>query len=392
MAAADAHPLASLAEFIRRMKGCRLGDILAVHILDDDTENVYIDGFFPTSSTNVDSGQEGTLMFLGKPTVIGSGTLSAVVAQSGNTRGTVTDSGLTSSWTAGCTSAADHAGCISTKLRGRMIRNTGGTKHAWMLADLGSKTAQIATPTDTFEGIDQQTSCVRSEFIVGDQYEIITFPRLAYLRIAPNIYTRVQTLTIGGDGIISTAVRPPLGSQILAALTWFTFTSSLGGSISELNCGNSGMTFTGSPLFTNSTFFDDRTGGAYFNGAEVTVGGFNTVYKSFLQFMSRATMTNTENGADSEFGFWDCQDSAITLEFNADIRLDVLSGSGNLGSILNFYNEGTRACAVSSPFTSWTATGSGKPVQFGSAVKYDYNELPVRDDSLGKVVCGVPTF
>lgn len=179
------HPIKSMAEIRRRCRGARLsGANLVIHPLSSSTndDDGIIDGITTFGAA--------TVVILGATTVLFSGTLSTgTLAYSGNTRGVVVDSSLTS-WTA--------SGGVSTTTGSRFIRTVGGGKQALIIRDLGSTTAMIGLATTTSETTTSSISSTLTSFSAGDAYEVVT--RLQWPRVySVNCSVRVQCLDIKGS-------------------------------------------------------------------------------------------------------------------------------------------------------------------------------------------------
>lgn len=184
---ADA-PIKSVAEWRRRNRGAVITATVIIHPLSSST--VDDDGLFDGFKTD---GTNGIVAIVGPTAVLFSGTITAYQAYSGNTRGSVTDSAIATSWTAS-------GGIPTTVVGSRYIRKTGTSKMAPLLKDMGAKKAMIGLPVTISETSAATPSTAITDFQVGDAYQVVS--RLRWPRIRANPNTIVRYVCIDVDGVI----------------------------------------------------------------------------------------------------------------------------------------------------------------------------------------------
>jgi hypothetical protein len=198
-AAADLVPLKTIAEWRRRVTGAVFNSRVQIHALSDST-NLDDSRFYGFSV-----GASGTaeVVLYGTPIVLFTGTITTYVGMSAaaNARWAVTDTAIPTSWTA--------SGGVTTTAGSRWIRKTGGTTHAHLLKDLGSKACQIGTPFSHNEQPSGGTLVTTLDFTNGDAYEVVKLVRWPGLTSYSNrAYARLLCLDLtGGHTASSTGAQ-----------------------------------------------------------------------------------------------------------------------------------------------------------------------------------------
>ena len=198
-AAADLVPLKTVAEWRRRIVGAVYEARVQIHALTDST-NLDDSRFYGFS---VGPSGTGEVVLYGTPIVVFSGTLTAYAGtgSAANTRWSVTDSSIPVSWTA--------SGGVSSTSGTRWIRKAGGTTHAHLLKDLGSKTCQIGTPFSHNEQPSAASLPTVLDFTNGDAYEVVRLVRWPGLTsYNDRAYARLLCLDLTGGHTASS-----VGSQ-----------------------------------------------------------------------------------------------------------------------------------------------------------------------------------
>ncbi len=186
-AAADLVPIKTIAEWRRRVSGAVFNSRVQIHALNDSS-NLDDSRFYGFSV-----GASGEVVLYGTPTVLFAGTLTTYVGMSAaaNARWSVTDTAIPTSWTA--------SGGVTTTSGSRWIRKAGGTTHAHLLKDLGSKTCQIGTPFSHTELPTGGTLVTAVDFANGDAYEVVKLTKWPGLTsYSDRAYARLLCLDLTG--------------------------------------------------------------------------------------------------------------------------------------------------------------------------------------------------
>lgn len=312
-------PIKSIAEWRRRVRGAHFESSVTIHVLSSST--IVDDGMFYGFSTALFS---VFVNVIAVPTVVTSGTLSAYQAYSGNTRGSVTDSGITS-WTA--------SNAISTTSGSRFIRKTGsGARHyAPLLKDMGSKTAQMGVVCDWDDTNTTTVVTAETNFAVSDTYEVVSFPTWPAIQ-AFGCNVRAQCLDILATEVSGAKVTHST-SQITYVLCGFITQHTLivvptahvyscvsvhtsgvffqGGNISSFNC-----CWVNCPLEWTYTGFN-------WNGmVNVFVNAPVRVYHSSMA------------GSLGTIRSYDNTTTCLDLQHMSRARVESIVGSGNTGKLI----------------------------------------------------------
>jgi hypothetical protein len=294
------------------MKGAVVTGIVVINALSSST--VADDGFFGGFKT---FGSAANVIVMGVPTVLFTGTVTAYQAYSANLRGTLTDSAIPTSWTA--------SDGISTTAGSRLIRKVGGGKQAWLLADMGAKTAMIGLPTNTSDTGTAFPTTAITDFIVGDSYEVVT--RIKWpLLFGSEVKVRYQALDVSGSSVGSVAANIREQYVLVGFLSAITHGS---GFVNPLNCAylNSVQTnygFSASACsFTNIFQMNQQTN---LNGST------NVAYGPSAQVRVWHGATSSTSGILLCF---DMTQQCVYFHRAAVGYIDSIRGSGNTAAIVS---------------------------------------------------------
>lgn len=354
------HPVKSMPEIMRRVRGANYGSDVVVHALSGSTNpsDGILQGFTMRD-------QNFFFTIIAVPTVVGSGTVTAYTPYSGNVRGQLTDSAIPSSWTI--------SGFVSTATSARFIRKVGsGARHyAPVLVDLGSKTAQLgitADIDDTTTTLAASVSTTETNFAVADAYEIVSMPRwpivqngmasvlLKCLEFRGNSFTQclsggfqqrnVLCGIVSGSPATSTTFNAITGQGALNyyhcvfALTPPSGVNALGPSFGLINCA------------LVNTLLQLNDDGANWNGTtNVLVNTEFRVYHS------------SHKGSLGSLRMYDTTTPLVSVRHDSTVNLvGTIVGSGNSGSLVQvdtqglFYGAGG-ITATTSKGLPWTVLG-----------------------------------
>lgn len=361
------HPIKSTAEWRRRVRGARYGaSPPTIHVLSGSS--VKDDGMFYGFTCE---SQLGFVKLMATPTVIGSGTVTGYAPYSGNTRGSLTDSGMAAaSWTA--------AGWVTTSSGSRFIRKAGSGARAYapVLLDLGAKTVQLGVANALDEtAFPLQPSITEVNFAIGDAYEIVSMPAWPAIQTSALINVGVKCLDIGG-AVITTMVgiaRFQLCGFVGAASI---LQPAHGGGFLAYNCvycvtSPAVVQFTGWLWFVANCSFLNITLGISFGGPDLNVNAETNVFINCtvnFQMGSRVSLGNMR--------FYDCSAPLIHAQYGAGLNLThPVVGSGNTGPLVSCH-DGSR---VTGAAQITAATSFGLPYVV-AGVGYT---TPIADGSTG---------
>ncbi len=376
-AQSDSRPLRTMAEVIRRLRGSEISSLTLIRLLGDINEDVWIGGINSPQGGQDVGVENAFIAIVGVPTVIHSGTLTAVQAQAGNNRGYLEDTSIPTSWA--------ESGLVSGSSTPRLIQSTSTNRKAWVLKDLGSKRCQIDTPTLISWSVQQQIGAARSDFEAGESYEILTFPKIHGLRIAPGLRLRAYGVH----------VYAPLGGQIISwaqggptfVLSWLENVTVIGNGCGLFKSGTAGTTsFSGASVYwVSSTAFGDDIGDhTWLYHSTLTSSGLNVVYGTRLRADFSIIIENLEQ-ATVNWAVWDCLIRALNLSNRTFARFDTLVGDGNADYVIySDYPAGLSLGTSTNFLTAWTClSDAAKPISMGPSGTFDYDELPAHSAELG---------
>ncbi len=331
----DTVPLLTMAELYRRIDGATLTAIVTVRILSDVTsdESGETYGFRTPSNTGV------FLAFVGVPTVLRSGTLTAAAAASGNTPGMVEDTSIPASWAA--------SGYVSSSAGGRMIRTGPNGKHGWIIKDIGSSRARVNYSTNTTETPSAALPGLTiTPFVAGDPYEICSLPKFTHMRIGGGA-VRYYLLDFAGSASqpVNVVARGDRGFYAVLCFNRIAVDNKGRGLSRYIQCGFAGNVATGGSAGGGTD------GVQYFQcafvgtGAKVLTfansrgqmdGSFNTFQGFVVQ------LYNSSIARSGDYQFFDCTAPLLSLDALSTIELEGLRGADNTNLIVNMPNGGNK--------------------------------------------------
>lgn len=383
---ADSRPLKTVAEWVRRFQGATIGPTKPqIRILNDIDEDIWIGGINSPQGGQDAGSLDSFLSFIGVPTVLHSGTLTAVQAQSGNDRGYLEDTSIPVSWTA--------SDLVSDTSKPRMICSTSTNRKAWLLKDLGSKRVQIDTPISVAFTVAAQIGSARSEFQVGEPYQVISIPKIAGLRVAPGLKFRTYNLHVHNANGTPQIVSAPQGGP-MCVMSWLEGVTIVGngsGIWKSVVAGSSSLS-GGSTYFVASTLFAgtyNANNVFWVYHSSFASSGDNVIFGTRMRADHSAIWDNGEN-ATSNWALWDCMIRAIIVNVS-NVKLDTLVGAGNADYVIySDWPQGVSLVCGTAFGANWTATGAAaKPIAIG-ALTYDYADLPANNFAEGWAIRGAP--
>ncbi len=354
----DTHPLLNVDEFIRRVRNGGITANTFVRWMSDTTHSAInigeiYPGQFPTG------GVAPTLVFLGLPTVLRSGTLTGAT----DAPWTVTDSTLPTSWTS--------SGLVSTSSGVRIIRKTDGTKHAVIGYENSAKTAQTSPTTNASATYNVFTHALVS-FAPGDAYEVISvpkFPRIGMGQLEVS-FNGVYMIYLDGAGVSGGFSQVRLGGFRNFAVINNNINS--GGTICYGVGFLAGASMSGTAIqnafdgcILLGGIFQASNWGGDLNGMTNVIakgGSFQVTHSSFARI-------------GNLYVFDDTIAPAIQLNNNSIASLDLLAGSGNTGVILDVRDSGCSVNSRSGVGAFSATTSAAHPITIVGASK-DYADLP----------------
>ncbi len=368
---ADAFPLLTMKELVRRTRGAVYTSTVVFHQLSD--MNV---GCEPLDVETRDG--NGYPVWLGKDVQVfpsGTGTV-ALTTYSGavpasNLGPQISVSSLPVSFTA-------------SGLVGLFIESADGTRIARVQKDLGSKTARITTPCNpdvfTYNSGDLQT------FTNGEQVRFVSFPQLTC--------SPFKTSGIAYGGISDVRMRPVDGSYSqydFGSVNTLMMRAIIDGAFMKASSSTSGNALgcvgIDGYVILSGGVFTVRFGGALNAEIYPLDGGALIVEHAPWDMQgSQVIVQNssfTTYGAESSLSIFDSPRSAIYsgggTSLGIPIRINpgaMLYGTGNLNYLV-VATKGT-VTLMSFPANCFATTSAAKPLLLGTVEK-DYADLPVVD-------------
>lgn len=314
-------PLKSVAEWRRRISGSYYsgGARIVIHALSASTD--LDDGKFYGFTT--DKNSISSVVVIGTPVVVGTGTITSFTAPSGNGRCTISAASIPTSWTA--------SGFVSTAADSRFIRKSGGgpVPHAYLISDQGTKTIQLG-PVSTWN--DSSTAAVavftESTFTTTDSFDVYSLPRWPMLQATENVL--YQNLDVFGSPFVQINTANKQNRFILCGFvgTGATVVPTTGGNITFYACG-----FSGGPAL-----FGDGTGMALcaFLAVLVQIVSATTTWKSQINVFVSCRLYVESGGLFGNSGtlrVFDSINPCIELSGRCSVYIEALVGTGNSGPL-----------------------------------------------------------
>jgi len=343
----DAHPLLSADELIRRVGRWNIpaGSTVVVRWLSDTTHSTLnLSAIAPASLAT--GGVAPSLIFLGVPTVIRSGTLTGV----SDAPWTVADSSLATSWSA--------AGCLSTSSGVRIIRKTDGTKHAFMGYENVAKTAQTSPTTGYTASPVAAPGTAAASFVNGESYEVISVPKF------PRVTCPQLAAGFNGTYFIYLDAAGFTGGRANVRLSGFrNFASIAGDNVAGATSVLGGAWISGGAFSASggATGFDR----CIVLGSALQCGPWPGDNNSFVNVIAKAGQLRMSHDAFGRLGTlyaYDCTGTAIQLDNLANCTIDAIHGSGNAGTIVDVRDSGCSVNSASTIASFDATTGAANPV------------------------------
>ncbi len=354
-------PIKSIAEWRRRVSGAVYGSPATptaptIHVLS--ASSVQDDGLFYGFQC---ISQTVFVKLLGSATVIGTGTVTAYTAYSGNTRGSLTDSAIPTSWTA--------SGYVTTTARSRFIRKFGSGARAYapVALDLGSKSVQLGIATsidDTVVSFFPSTTEVN--FQVGDAYEVVGY--LAWPQIECGSSTRViqQCLdVVTVSGTIPQGAPGSAGARLCGFVGTGTYSNGGSG-----QAGNhymcvfcivqpAGVSMTNAGWFIGTSCFINTLIQMAFTGPDLVAVSAKSVFIN--------TTLNIYKGMAMSISLWrfyDCSQPLFSVQSCSRVGVEgAITGTGNTGklasvSLGSYLTGASNITAATTDASPWQVAGS----------------------------------
>ncbi len=368
VAAARLVPLRSMAEWRRRVRGAQFVrdvmrhiDIMSTSTVEDDA---HIDGF------STGRGLSGPIVMAGAQTVLFSGTVTAYQQGNiGNGRHLITDSAIPTSWTA--------SGGVTTTSGSRYIRKVGGTIHAALLRDMGSKTVQIG-PAVTYSATPSMSvTGGQTVFQVGDAYEVVSVPRWpGMMTMGAQLNVRLMCLDISSTATIL------LSSGVINDWTYCGFLTSvsfLGRNVCR-GCVFVGPSVTGIGI---SNFFNSFLNTLVQWGPGETAN-WNLQEGVFVNTSLRLWHAGRLDGG-GQLRMYDNTTACLSVRHGGYVERVGISGEGNTGLLLEVDTGGRVKMDVSFQAGFTAVTTNARPIVI-DGVAYQVAAMAVSNDDTGGVV------
>lgn len=366
-------PLQSVAEWRRRIHGAKYAGrgLIIVNILSSSA--VLDDANFYGYDTGINYDADAVVI-VGAPQLVFSGTLTGYVGTGGgaNVRWTVADSAIPTSWTA--------SNGVSNLTGSRWIRKSDSTRRAVLLADLGTKTAQIGAPTATSETPTASPVSTISDLANTNAYQVVSnfaWPGISV--VGSSGHTVVMCLDLCPEG--NTPYNwVDAGSLLDVVLCGFLTTANVR-NVNFTNCVFlDGWNGSGEVQLRNCSTM--RSPGVYSKGSSSWAGFFNTFSTAELRAWNGARL---ESGTIRTFDKVTATCVSVRISSQLNLEGGALQGLGNTVTLVTAERQGAMSGAGAAGVNVTAVTSNTSPILVAGTA-YPVNAVPIVNDSFGSAV------